>query len=62
MRLEKELQQKGYKIVKIYEGGHLEEAKQYARQLREKGYCARVVKYSTNVIGLYDYVVWARKK
>ena len=62
MKVEKELEQKGYRIMKIFEGGHSEEAKKYARQLRGSGYRARVIKCGTNVIGLYDYVVWGKEK
>ncbi len=58
MRKEKELKQKGYDLIKIF--NDKDEALAYARAMRENGYYARVIEYSD--LGIYDYGVWVKKK
>lgn len=61
LRKEKEYEQKGYFMYKS-SCKYFDDAEKIAKGLRERGYYAVAMEYSTMVPGLHNYAVWAKKK
>lgn len=61
MVTEKKYQKRGYYLYKTgFKYGS--EAEEKAKELRENGFFAVAMEYSTMVRGLHDYAVWAKRR